>query len=806
MAKKVQTNEVDEKFAQVAANIIDVPFDSFLEKNYLPYAYYVIQSRALTGPDGLKPVQRRVLYSMWETGLFNNKPPLKAQTISGNTMGAYHPHGDVAISDALARMAQKHSMRVPLIDNHGSVGYFTGDAPAAARYWEARLTKAAEELLTELDNNPLPMGKNFDETLDEPALLPVRWPSSLINGTQGIAVGYASKIFPHNPTEVMDVAIALVKNPELTIDELMEIMPGPDFPTGGEIVGAEDLKQHYLDGRGSFTLRGRYTVSPMTRGRTNVTFYELPYQVSVKEIISKVQKEKKKNNLTEITEVKDLSDRRHGTKAEIILKSGTNPELAIERIFKHTPASASFSLNQTVLLHGSPAQVDIFEVFNEFLTLRRTCMRNSFIDKAEKAMTKYSNNLGLVKVLIDVDETVEIIKNAADSDTARQGLMKRFDVTEDQANYVLSLQLRRLTKADRTQLIEANDALLAEAERLKGILENDELFDLELLAQLEATKEIIKDERRTKISTTTVEDLKENEKNIKKQNAAIERNAKYYLTVYADGSMYKSLETEVPAVKGREIPYLYKMTAHVEDDLFAVLPDGSALRFPSKYIPFDIHTKKDAIGIEGDYIGIGKIADTKKENGMVLVSNQGNIAVLNGKFPSNYEPFTLVSLEENEKLISAFWTNAADKSRNLMIGSSEGLVTAFPLDKLRVSNPGVKTIKGMMISEGYEAVGASIIGTEGKVLNITKNTVKVTDMAEIPVKSRGTKGLILQRVKPNEPMIGLFAAESDTLYVSDKMGNDMFLPAPTPRAKAGMKFPTQGLLMGRKEVAPVTEA
>lgn len=787
----------EQAMSQVAKNVVEVPMDNFLHNNYLPYAYYVIRNRALVGADGLKPVQKRILYSMYLNRIMPTAKHVKASKVAANTMGDFHPHGNVSIEDALARMGQNFNLRVPLIDPYGSVGYYTGERAAAARYWEARLTKAAVELLKELDDKALPMGKNYDGSLDEPAILPARWPAVLINGTEGIAVGYASKIFPHNPTEVMNAAIELVKNPDLTMDELLKIMPGPDFPTGGELIGLDTIGDVYEAGSGSFTLRGRYEVRPLTRGRTNIIFYELPYQVSADMVIKEIKKvQKSKNLMTYINEMKDLSDGKNGLRLSFNLKAGTNVDLAIEEVFKNTSASKNYSLNETVLESGAPSQLDIFEVFRQFLDLRKLVLVNVTNAKIERVEKEYSNNSGLIKVLKDLDKAIEIIKTADTAEIARTNLMSHFGIIEEQAEYILSLRLRKLTRSDRTELFERNEALAKELEELNEVLEDPEVFKQLLISELEKTREVISDKRRTIINSKTTEEIKAEEQAAKVQATALSKNAPYELTMFADGKLVKQLLTADTAAPDVKVPSTYKLQARTEDQLFAVLRTGAAIKFPSSYIPFNRVVNKESLGLEQDFIAIGKQAD-KGDLGMLVVTTAGRIVIVSGNFPTTMDEFTLVNLDEGEEIMRVLYITKDNKNMDLTMVTSDGYITAFPVSTLRVSRSGVQPIKGMAVNENAKVVGANLTSGEGKVLTITRESLKVTDLAEIPVKSRGTKGVIIQKQNAKFGDI-IDAYASSELRLTDKLGNEMFLPEKNPRAAAAVKFPTLGLIVGDK--------
>ena len=811
-----QLSPEEEAIGQIADSIIEAPMDNFLHNNYLPYAYYVIRNRALVGVDGLKPVQRRTLYSMWVNKNLPSASYTKAAKVASNTMGDYHPHGDQSISASLARMAQTFSMRVPLIDPMGSVGYFTGDTPAAARYWEARLTKAAVELLSELSENALPMGRNYTDELPEPALLPIRWPNILINGTEGIAVGYASKCFPHNPTEVMNAAIALVKKPDLTIDELLKIMPGPDFPTGGELLEAENMRENYLNGNGGFTLRARYRLHKLPRNRTQIDFFELPYQVSIKSVIAEINKLKnpekkdakgKKGNankapeLTEITEAKELSDGQHGLQFSIILKAGANPDVVLEKLFSKTSLSKRFSLNNTVLEHGAPSQVSIFDLFEQFLDLRRRCISEALRTRLERLQKTLANTKGLATVLLDLDETIKIIRESEASDDAKVNLVKHFKISDSQADYVLALQLRRLTHSDREELIHKVDVLLEEINGIEKILSSKENLDAALIAQLESTREIIKDPRRTVINTQTADELKEEAKQVLIEEKAIQNNAKYTLSFFADGSVLKRLNDAETDSKKKKLPIVGQMQADINEQLYTVSRSGVGRKFPAKYIPFNQQVSKDFLELGHDFIAVGKQAESKADFGLLLVTSKGRVSIINGKYPTTMDEFPLLKLDDDETIVTAQWLSTADKKKTLFIASSSGHVTRFAIDTLRVSGTGSQPIKGMTLVDGAKVVASNVVSEgEGTIISTTSNIIKVTNLDDVPTKGRGTKGVILQKINEKTgDLKNAFASEGKNLLVTDKLGNSVALPPVTPRATIGLKFDPTGLVFGTND-------
>lgn len=789
----------DINISQVANEIVKVPIERFLHENYLPYSYYVIRNRALVGVDGLKPVNRRILYSMYKAKLTPNSPFQKAGTVAANTMGHYHPHDNASIEDALARMAQSFSLRVPLIDHSGAVGYNTGDKAAAARYWEARLTKPAMELLTELDDNAIEMGTNFDGTLPEPATLPVKWPVTIINGTQGIAVGYASTVFPHNPTEIMNAAIELINHPDMTVDDLLKIVPGPDFPTGGELVDVEGVKEYYTTGKGTFTIRGRYFTRQLSRGRTQVNFYELPYQVSPEMVIVQIHKLKKDGKFPEISTVKDLSDMKKGLHVEIVLKSGTNTLLTLKNLFQKTPLAKKFSSNEVVLDHGAPSLKGMIGMLEQFLEVRKICTHNKDVNRLNKDKALAHRNKGLITVLLDIDKAIAIIRKSETPDEAQKNLMEVFKIDEDQADYILSMQLRKLTHSDREALINRNNELLEEVKKLEHILNDDLAFKEQIINELKATQEIIKDERRTVINNKSVEDIKAEEKAAKEQATSISKNSSIYISVFADGSLYKGLNPLTVKKNENTVPLLYGFKANAKDDLIAVLKDGTGVKVPSSYLPLNKITDKTILGLDNPdlFLGLSKMKLDRGDKGLLIVTSKGKILTVNDKFPSTMETFPVITLDDNEVINSIFWVNASNSSDNIMLGASNGLTTKFPIDSIRVSSPGSKGIKGMNLDDDSIIVGASICKNKGIVVTLTQNTMKVTNMSELPTRNRGAKGIITHRLtKSSGPVIKLFAGELDKIRLSDIRGFSLPLPPITNRATSGVKMGTRGMLLG----------
>lgn len=771
-------------FSKVAANVIKTPLQNFVEDSYLPYAHYVIMSRALISDDGLKPVQRRILYAMHELGLTDKKDFIKAAQIVGETMGKYHPHGDASIGDALSRMGQTFSLRVPLVDVQGSVGFTTGDDPAAPRYWEGRPTKAAMELTKELREGAVEMGLNYDGKFPEPSILPIKWPNGLINGSQGIAVGYSSVIVPHNPTEVMDAIIALVKKPNTTLDEIMKIMPGPDMPTGGILTGYEGVKEYFETGKGTFAIRGKYEIVPGARGTHQIIFSEAPYQVSAEQIVSAVDTNKKdRDRFKEISYVKDLSDINNGFKLSIGIKAGANPDVVLRDIFRWTPLEQKFSVNMNVLVNGVPTVCSVKEMLEGFIEFRSQCIANKAKFKLKGLNRDIERLDGIIKVLVDIDKAIEIIRKSKDSQVANEKLQNTFKINEEQSAFILSMPLRRLTKSDSLSIQNEIEELRKEKEYLNSILEDEKLFNKHMIKELQETKKVIADERRTVINNKTEEELKAEAAELRKAAAKDAKNVECYVTLFADGTITRTENGFQQERSPKAI--VTQVKARTQENLIFVTNDGQALKVPVSYVPENKVIEVDVTtGLpKGSVIGVGRETFDKDSHGILIVTSSGGVNIVNGGFPAGNE-FQITKLSDDENIISAIWLETKDaEEKSIVLVSTDAYVLKFPVKQIRTSNSGAGTIKGMNLTEGASIVGASVTDAENaQIVSCTYKTIKVTEISEIPARNRNAKGVILQRLHKDDEVLSAFASEK---VVANKGERSLRLPEATERASAG---------------------
>ena len=473
MARRTTTTPPPEDFEE---KIVGIDVEEEMQNAFLEYSYSVIYSRALPDArDGLKPVQRRILYGANELGLRPDRGHVKSQRIVGEVMGKYHPHGDTAIYDALVRMAQPFTLRLPLIDGHGNFGSLD-DGPAAARYTEARLAESALLMVSGLDENTVDYVPNYDDTQYQPEVMPAAFPNLLVNGASGIAVGMATNMAPHNLVEVIGAARHLIANPSCSLDELMKFVPGPDLPGGGRIVGLEGIRDAYLTGRGSFRTRATARVENITPRRKGIVVTELPYLVGPEKVIEKIRDLVQSKKLQGISDLKDLSDRANGLRLIIEVKNGFNPDAVLEQLYRLTPMEENFGINNVALVDGQPRTMGLKELLQVYVDFRTDVVRRRTEFRLGKKEERLHLVEGLLIAIVDIDEVIQVIRSSDDAGTAKARLMDVFDLSDPQATYILDLQLRRLTKFSRIELENEKSELERTIEELRALLDSEKLL------------------------------------------------------------------------------------------------------------------------------------------------------------------------------------------------------------------------------------------------------------------------------------------------------------------------------------------
>lgn len=788
MTEKVRSSD------EIAREILKKPAEDWLDEQYINYALYVIRSRALVSRDGMKPVNRRLVWSMFKEGILPTSQYVKAAQIAGNTTGSYHPHAGTAAAGALARMAQTFSMRVPLIDYMGSVGFVTGDSPASERYWEARLTPAAVELVKETKYKGAMLTKNFDGTLDEPFELPVRWPVDIVNGSEGIAVGFASNMPPHNPTEVMDAAKAYIKNPEMTTKQLMKLMRGPDFPTGGELVGVDGVKEYYETGRGRFTVRGSYRLEDMSRGRKRIIFYELPYQVSAEQVRVAISNSQNSGGMKGIAVARDSTDRKNGLRLVIETKAGSNHLAVLNEIFKKTAAESSFSVNSTVIRDNAPVLVSMIDLIRDFIEFRREVITRMSTNRLEDCEHRKHQLDAILAALVDIDKAISIIRSAESASTAKTDLQKHFKLDELQADYILSMQLRRLTKADSVEIQSEKDALDEEIATLNHILNSPEAMTERVEADIDSTRKIISDKRRTVISGLTSEDAKEADKAAAKAASAIEKNSPCHITRFSNGTLLMTANPFEYPDGGASLEHglvAEQIKINTQDSLIVVLSDGTARRVPATYVSSSSPSGLPELGIadsDAQLVGIAKDQLGKTDVGLAMVTETGVVKISKADWPTRAE-FPVFALEEDDSIVGSRWLGRSIKSTFFVIGSSDGNALVFGADSVRVAGSKSGGVKGMKLKDGAEVIGfdwiRSATSSDNSVLTFTGKTVKLTPIAEVPVKNKGGMGVSVHSFKKGESQLTGFYAGAYPAITVTTGDLDELLALPAKSLKRG---------------------
>ncbi|HTG12556.1 MAG TPA: DNA gyrase subunit A, partial [Candidatus Eisenbacteria bacterium] len=488
-----------------------VPIEEEMRKSYLDYAMSVIVGRALPDiRDGLKPVHRRVLFAMHELGLNWNRAYKKSARVVGEVLGKYHPHGDAPVYEALVRMVQEFSLRYPLVDGQGNFGSIDGDPPAAMRYTETRLAKIAHELLADIDKETVDFTPNFDESLQEPVVLPTKVPNLLVNGSSGIAVGMATNVPPHNLREVVDGLIKVIENPEVTIDELMTVIPGPDFPTRGYIYGRGGIREAYTTGRGIITLRAKAHVEKMRGGREAIIVTELPYQVNKASLMEKIGELVRDKKIEGISERRDESSR-EGIRVVLELGRGEMPQIVINQLYKHTQMQTTFGVIMLALVSRRPQVVNLKQMLQEFIAFRREVVTRRTKYDLARAEERAHILEGLRKAVDQIDLVIRLIRQAEHPEAAKEALIRRLELSEIQAKHILDMRLQRLTQLERHKIVEEHEQTLALIEDLKGILASEQRLLGIIKDELAALREEFGDARRTEIlaetADLTIEDL-----------------------------------------------------------------------------------------------------------------------------------------------------------------------------------------------------------------------------------------------------------------------------------------------------------
>ena len=769
----------------------------FLDSRQVSYSRYVVLNRALVRADGVKPVVRRILYTMLQSGLTPVKKHMKAATVAGRVM-EYHPHGDSSIEEALENLALDHTMRLPLVDPQGTMGNNFGNKPPAPRYWEARLSTYGFELVRETLQHALPMGVNYSGEKPEPEVLPARFPNTIINGTFGIGVAFASSIMPHNPTEVMEACVALNKNPGLTVDELLRIMPGPDFPTGGVVSNVEGIREYYETGAGTITHTGAYTVEEMGRGKTRIIFHEIPYRVDINTLMETINKHMVAgvDGFDRIARAYDASGTKHRTRVIIETKPGAPVQTVLDALFKRTHLRTSISANMTVLRGNTPTRAGMLTILQDFLDLRCECVKNKFTYQAETLGGRLTNLRALETILVDVDKAVSIIRGSNTQESAAKKLRKTFKLTQGQAEYIMSLQLRRLTRADKAETIKTIGELQTELDTINSIVASEEKLREQVGVELLETLKVVADVRRTVLDSRTSEQVKEAEAQAKSQAQLLERNEPVWVTRFTNGTVLRTMTPYTPPAGSVGHGFVAEtILVRPKDSIVLIGADGVGHRVPvlnlSETMPYDL------VGAGVEATGDTRIIAVAVENpceparGVLLGTRLGKVKLSTTDFVASRDDFPVISLSDGDTVVGGAWVPVEGDYRVLM-ASTDYSMLVFDVDEVRVSGSRAGGVAGLKLKGeaqvGYVGVTQGNVVQDTLIGSTTNNSMKFTAFTDVPVKKRGGQGVNVHKLLKNDTEYTGVAVGSNLKVVVD--GRVVASPPVTPRAHSGVKTPS----------------
>lgn len=715
----------------IEENIIQENFENIMGDRFGRYSKYIIQDRALPDArDGLKPVQRRILFAMYKLGLYSNKPFKKSARIVGDVIGKYHPHGDTAVYDAMVRMSQDFKIKLPLIDMHGNNGSIDGDPAAAMRYTEARMSKNSEMLLEDINKRTVGLVPNFDDEELEPIVLPAKFPNLLVNGASGISAGYATEIPPHNPAECIDAVIYRMRNRKCTLDELLEIVKGPDFPTGGIVQGIEGLKQAYTTGRGKVILKGK-TFIDTSKADPRIIITEIPFDVNKAQLLKKMSDQIQAKNVDGVKMIRDETDRT-GLRIVIDVRRDVNPEYILNFLFKSTELQVNYNFNMVAIVRGKPCYMGLIDFIDAYIDHQKEVMRNKCNFDLERALKRQEIVAGLIAMVSILDAVITTIKNSKNKADAKENIISKYGFSEIQAEAIVMLQLYRLTNTDIFALKQESKELDQEVRKLKSILSSHSALNNAIIEELLHTKEIIDQPRLTQIEEEVTDVEVKTEDVITKEDVMLLITHDGYLkriSMRAFGTLGEGEQTKLK-------------DGDVLTDIYSVTTVDVLLQFTNlgNYIFLPIH----------------KIPESKHKD-------------------LGYHVSTLISMEPNEKVIFSFPVSDFDEDKYVLLATKQGLIKRMKISSLKV-NRYSKALMATKLREGDEVVSVDVITGENSEVVIATydgymNRYDAKEISIIEPSSFGVKSIELKS-RPKDFVVGAkYVTEKDIILLLTNRGN-----------------------------------
>ena len=751
-----------------------------IKTSFLSYAMSVIVSRALPDVrDGLKPVHRRILYGMQELGNTSDKPYKKSARIVGDVMGKFHPHGDSSIYDAMVRMAQDFSYRYMLVDGHGNFGSVDGDGAAAMRYTESRMSKIAMEMLRDINKDTIDYGPNYDGSEKEPLVLPSRYPNLLVNGSAGIAVGMATNIPPHQLGETIDAVLAVSENPAITTEELMEIIPGPDFPTGGIILGRSGIRRAYETGRGSIMVRAKVEIEQKSNGKEVILVHELPYQVNKAKLIEKIAELVRDKKIDGISSLRDESDR-NGMRIVIEIRRDANANVVLNNLYKQTAMQSSFGINMLSLVDGQPKVLSLKEMLYYYLEHQKVVIKRRTAFELRKAEDRAHILEGLRIALDHIDEIIAIIRSSRSGDEAKPTLMERFNLTERQAQAILDMRLVRLSGLEREKIEAEYQELQALIEQLRAILADEQKVVEIIRQEMTEIKERYNDARRTEIAAGGLEMI-EDEDLIPRENSVITLTHNGYIKRLA-ANTYRSQKRGGRGVQGMGtneddfVEHLLSTSTH--DTILFFTSKGKVFRTKGYEIPEFGRTAKglpivNLLNIDkGEHITAMIRVESYDEDAYFVFTTKLGLAKRTSvsQFANiRTNGLIAIGLREDDELISVRLT---DGKKQVIIGTHDGMLVRFKEDDIRAMGRTAAGVRGIKLREGDYVVGMEVVEPGQEILVVTENGYgKRTNESEYRLQSRGGVGLkTVQVTEKNGPMTAVKVVDGseDIMLITNK--------------------------------------
>ncbi|WP_336053905.1 DNA gyrase/topoisomerase IV subunit A [Streptomyces sp. CA2R101] len=779
--------------------ILDIDVVDEMQGSFLEYAYSVIYSRALPDArDGLKPVHRRILYQMNEMGLRPDRGYVKCARVVGEVMGKLHPHGDASIYDALVRMAQPFSMRLPLVDGHGNFGSLgNDDPPAAMRYTECRMASATSLMTESIEEDTVDFAPNYDGQEQEPAALPAAYPNLLVNGASGIAVGMATNMPPHNLGEVIAAARHLIKHPNADLDTLMRFVPGPDLPTGGRIVGLGGVRDAYEKGRGTFKIRATVSVENVTARRKGLVVTELPFTVGPEKVISKIKDLVGSKKLQGIADVKDLTDREHGLRLVIEVKNGFNPEAVLEQLYKLTPMEESFGINNVALVDGQPLTLGLKELLEVYVDHRFNVVRR----RSEFRRTKRRDRLhlveGLLTALVDIDEVIRLIRSSENSAQAKERLIERFSLSDIQTQYILDTPLRRLTKFDRIELESERDRLQDEIEKLTRILESDAELRKLVSGELAAVAKKYGTDRRTvllesagtSVGAVPLEVSDDPCRVLLSSTGLLARTVAGDVAFDADAKRVKHdvIVSAVPATTRGEVGAVTSLGRLLRISVIDLpqLPETAAAPSLSGGAQLS-----EFLTLEDGEELICLTTLDESSPGLALGTEQGVVKRVVPDYPAHKEELEVITLRDGDRIVGAAELRTGEE--DLVFVTSEAQLLRYPASQVRPQGRPAGGMAGVKLGEGAkviafaavdpaaEAMVFTVAGSHG-TLDDSVATAKLTPFDQYPRKGRATGGVRCQRFLKGEDLLVQAWVGTAPVRGADAKGTPVEMPEVDPR-------------------------